>query len=306
MVDKDDGKGENVACAVKTEVVADCSGLNGAWSLREEGAEGGRRWTKRGSGGICEGRRRSPVVWAVRGRGSRRYEPINKNNGPASQTHNRQSEKSLEKNAQVSFGRTMTPGPSMESDPVPLRKQMFASNLNSASPPFYPSGSSIKEGNLAPKRDLQAGSTSRNVRPGVMDEGFSVQQNSALPRGKNVADPIGMDKLYINEPINSAAGKSFNNMHIPPSGVNSSQSSQPRAPGRGVSIPVSMNYQPVPSHNQITEVSPSPTHQAIHRSSTAGRTQSSQQASTPPLNQRSVSGSQVQKVQLSVRYMCKS
>ncbi|KAI9110248.1 hypothetical protein K1719_018690 [Acacia pycnantha] len=199
---------------------------------------------------------------AVRGRGSRRYEPINKNNGPASQTHNRQSEKSLEKNAQVSSRRTMTPGPS----------------------------SSIKEGNVAPKRGVQAGSTSRNVRPGVMDEGFSVQQNSALPRGKNVADPIGMDKLYIDEPINSAAGKSFNNMHIPPSGVNSSQSSQPRAPGRGASIPVSMNYQPVPSHNQITKVSP--THQAIHRSSTAGRTQSSQQASTPPLNQRSVSGSQ--------------
>ncbi|KAK4267474.1 hypothetical protein QN277_024251 [Acacia crassicarpa] len=199
---------------------------------------------------------------AVRGRGSRRYEPINKNNGPASQTHNRQSEKSLEKNAQVSSGRTMTPGPS----------------------------SSIKEGNLAPKRDVQAGSTSRNFRPGVMDEGFSVQQNSALLRGKNVADPISMDKLYIDEPINSAGGKSFNNKHILPSGVNSSQSSQPRAPGRGASIPVSMNYQPVPSHHQITKVSP--THQAIHRSSTAGRTQTSQQASTPPLNQRSGIGSQ--------------
>ncbi|KAK4259441.1 hypothetical protein QN277_005770 [Acacia crassicarpa] len=65
MVDEDGGKGENVACAVKTEVVADCSGLNGAWSLREEGAEGGRRWTKRGSSGSFEGRRRSPMVWFV-------------------------------------------------------------------------------------------------------------------------------------------------------------------------------------------------------------------------------------------------
>ncbi|XP_028756111.1 protein MLN51 homolog isoform X2 [Neltuma alba] len=226
---------------------------------------------------------------AVRGRGSRRYEPINKNNGPASQTQNKQSERSLEKNSQLSSGRTMTPAPTVESDSVSLRKQAFASNLNSASPPFYPSGSSIKEGNVTPKRDVQAGSTSRNVRPGVRDEGFSVQPNSAMLRGKNIADPISMDKLYIDESISSAAGKPLNNMHIPSSGVNSSQSSQPRAPGRGVSIPVSMNYQPVPSLNQVPKVSPT---QATHRNSTAGRTQSSQQAPTPPLNHRPGNGSQ--------------
>lgn len=174
---------------------------------------------------------------------------------------------------------------------MPPKRQVFASNLSSASPPFYPSGSSGKDTNLTPKRDVQTGNASRNVRPGVVDEGFSVQQNTSLLRGKNVVDSIGMDKLYIDESITSAAGKPLNNLHMPPSGVNSSHSPQTRAPGKGASIPVSMNYQPIPSHNQVTKLS-STQHQAINRSTAPGQTQTSVQAPAPQLSQRPGSGSQ--------------
>ncbi|KAK7273931.1 hypothetical protein RIF29_14999 [Crotalaria pallida] len=113
---------------------------------------------------------------------------------------------------------------SPESDPVPAKKQVFASNLNYASPPFYPSGSSNKEINPTPKRDVQTGTTSRSFRP--TNEDFSVPQNNPSLRGKNVVDSIGIDKLYIEKPMN--------NLHIPPSpgssGFNASQAPHLRGP----------------------------------------------------------------------------
>lgn len=172
---------------------------------------------------------------------------------------------------------------------MPARKQVVASNLNSASPPFYPSGSSNKD--IAPKGDVQ---TIRAVRPGVTTEGFSVQQNNAFLRGKNVVESLSMDKLYMDESITPAVGKPLNNLHMPPSGssgVTASQSPQPRAPGRTVAIPVQMNYQPTSSHNQVNKVSPTQL-QAMQRSSVPGQTQTSVQASAPQSGLRSGSGSQ--------------
>ncbi|KAK7261849.1 hypothetical protein RIF29_28172 [Crotalaria pallida] len=222
----------------------------------------------------------------VRGRGPRRYEPANKrNNDPASQMQNKQSSKPQEKISHVSSGRTVAPTASSESDPAPAKKQVFASNLNYASPPFYPSGSSNKEINPTPKRDVQTGTTSRNFRP--TNEGFSVQQNNASLRGKNVVDSIGMDKLYIEKPMN--------NLHIPPpqgsTGVNASQSPHLRGPGRVGPIPVQMNYQPVTTHNRVNKVAPTQL-QATQRSSAPLRTSTSVQAPAPQFGNRPGSGSQ--------------
>ncbi|KAF2301307.1 hypothetical protein GH714_022545 [Hevea brasiliensis] len=49
------------------------------------------------------------------------------------------------------------------------------------------------------KRNVQAGSTSRNIRTSVINESFSMQQASALARGKNIADSVGIDKLYSDD-----------------------------------------------------------------------------------------------------------
>ncbi|KAJ1404088.1 Btz domain [Sesbania bispinosa] len=223
----------------------------------------------------------------VRGRGPRRYEPTNKNNDSTPRMHNKQSGKPLDnKTSNVSSGKTSTPISNSESDPVQTKKQVFGSNLNYASPPFYPSGSSNKDINLTSKRDVQTGSTSRNVHTGVMDEGFLVQQNNALLRGKNVVDSLNMDKLYIDGSVPPSVGKPLNNLHMHPPGssdVNASQSTHPRAAGRGGAIPVQMNYQPLTSHNQVNKAAPTQL-QAIQRTSAPGRT--SLQSPAPQLGHR--------------------
>ncbi|KAG4945025.1 hypothetical protein JHK87_041032 [Glycine soja] len=229
----------------------------------------------------------------VRGRGPRRYEPTSKNNDSASQVQNKQSGKQPEKTSHASSGKTFAPVSNSEPDPVPAKKQVFASSLNYASPPFYPSSSSNKDLSVAPKGDVQTCGTGRNVRSGVVNDGFLVQQNSALLRGKNVVDHVSMEKLYIDGPGAPSAGKAFNNMHIPPpgsSGVNASQSAHPRGHGRGGAVPVQMNYQPVTSHNQVSKIDPTQL-QAIQRTA-PGQTSPSLQTPAPQVGNRPGSGSQ--------------
>lgn len=170
---------------------------------------------------------------------------------------------------------------------------MFASSLNSASPPFYPSGSSSKDVTRTQKRDVQAGSTNRNVRQSVLDESFSVPQTNALVRGKNIAESVSMDKLYIDDSSNSAAGKTMNNLQMQPSGlslVNTNQPSQSRAQGRAV-LQGQMRYQPAPPHNQVARASSSTPLHAVQRSPAQNRAQPAVQNSTQQLGQRPGSGS---------------
>lgn len=181
----------------------------------------------------------------------------------------------------------------LESDPVPTRKNVFASSLNSASPPFYPSGSSSKEVTLTQKRDVQTGNTNRNVRTSVIDESFSVPQTNALLRGKNIADSSSREKLYIDDSVKSAAGKTLKNIQMPTGSslVNTTQSSQSRAQGRVV-IPGQMSYQPAPSHNQATRASSTQLH-AAQRIPGQNRAQpAAVQTSAQPLGQRPGSASQ--------------
>lgn len=201
--------------------------------------------------------------------------------------------KQPEKVSHGGSGKTFTPVSNSEPDPVPSKKQVFASNLNYASPPFYPSNSSNKDTGVTSKGDIQTAAASRNIRPGVVDEGFLVQQNNALLRGKNVVDHVSMEKLYIDGPGAPSVGKGFNNLHMPPpgsSGVNASQSTHPRGTGRGGAVPVQMNYQPAASHNQASKIDPTQL-QAIQRTA-PGRTSPSVQAPAPQLGHRPGSGSQ--------------
>ncbi|XP_057472379.1 uncharacterized protein LOC130760971 [Actinidia eriantha] len=70
----------------------------------------------------------------------------------------------------------------MESDPLLARKQVTASSLSSASPPFYPSGSSNKEITLQQKREVLGGTTNRNLRIAVVDENLSLSRSNANAR----------------------------------------------------------------------------------------------------------------------------
>lgn len=228
----------------------------------------------------------------VRGRGPRRYEPPNTNRSEAPPTQNKHSGKFLEKASHTSSGRVFTPTSNIESDTAPARKNVIASSLNSASPPFYPSGASNKEVTLAPKH-VQAGNTNKNLRPSVMDESFSMPQSNPLLRGKNVVGSVGMDKLYIDDTNSPAVGKPSANLQLPPSGsfINAAQTPHSRAQGRGFSG--QLPFQPAALHNQANRSTPTVQLHAVQRSSHAqSRVQPPLQASAQPMGQRTGNGSQ--------------
>uniref|UniRef100_A0A5B7A4T3 Putative epsin n=1 Tax=Davidia involucrata TaxID=16924 RepID=A0A5B7A4T3_DAVIN len=152
--------------------------------------QGGDRGYQRGNRSKAYNNNQNHAPKAVRGRGPRRYEPSTTNNSKAPPTQNKQSGKSVEKFSHASSGRVPAPTSNVEPDPVYARKHVFASSLSSASPPFYPSGSSNKEISLTQKRDVQAGTINRNLRPSVMDESFSMSQSNAKLRGKDIADSL--------------------------------------------------------------------------------------------------------------------
>lgn len=178
---------------------------------------------------------------------------------------------------------------------MPPRKHVFASSLSSASPPFYPSGSSNKDISLAQKREIHAGTTNRNIRPSVTEESFGAPQTGALPpRGKNIVDSVSMDKLYIDDSLSPVAGKSLNNLLRPSSGsslTTTTQSPQVRTQGRGLAPSGQMNFQPALPHNQLNRAAPPAQLHAVQRSTVQARVQPSLQSSQQ-LGQRPGSGSQ--------------
>lgn len=240
---------------------------------------------------FSNGNNQNQAQKSVRGRGPRKYEPTWKSSSQAPPSQNKQPEKLFEKNSHGTSGRIFAPISNIESDQVPPARKH--SSLSSASPPFYPSGSSNKDVTLTQKRDVQPGSTSRNLRTSVIDESFSVQQANALMRGKNIADSVGIDKLYIDDSVTSTAGK--HTIQMPPSGsslVNTMQSSQSRTQGRGVAISGQMTYQSAPIRNQVNRVSSATQPHSVQRNPAQNRAQPSVHAPGQQLGQRSGSGSQ--------------
>ncbi|XVF74633.1 hypothetical protein PTKIN_Ptkin13bG0126700 [Pterospermum kingtungense] len=243
----------------------------------------------------------------VRGRGPRRYQPTMKNNGQAPPTQNKSFGKPLERTSQGNSSRGSTPGTNADTSSVPARKHVFASSLSSASPPFYPSGSSNKDIATTRKNDVQAGNVSRNLRPSVTKDNFSVPQSDSL-RGKNVLDSLSMAKLYIDDSSPSASGKPLTNLQMLTSRSslgNNSQPSQSRVQGRGLAIPVQKAYQPASHQNHLNRVSPPSQVNSVHRNPAQGRGHSSvqagqqlgqhpggSQASSPPKTAMSVNSSE--------------
>lgn len=209
------------------------------------------------------------------------------------------SGKALEKSSHTGSGRAAFPPMSnVESDPAPTRKHVFASSLSSASPPFYPSGSSNKEISQTQKRDLHAGTANRNIRPSVVEEGFGTPQSGAggLSRGKNMADSVGMEKLYIDDSISPVSGKPLSNLQLSSSGsssITATQSPQVRAQGRVLAPPSGqMNFQPTLPHSQLNRVAPPAQLHAVQRTPVQARVQPALQSSSQQLGQHPGGGSQ--------------
>ncbi|KAI8544405.1 hypothetical protein RHMOL_Rhmol08G0293900 [Rhododendron molle] len=217
---------------------------------------------------------------AVRGRGPRRYEPSKMNNIEAPPTqvtqHRRGYGKSTEKTPHTYSGRTPVSTPNSESDSVPARKQVVASSLSSASPPFYPSASSNKEIASTQKREIQAG---------------TISQSNTMIRGKNVVNAGGMEKVYINNSVSPNPGKPSTSLQLSPSGsslVNNTQALHPRAHGGGVALSGQGTFQQGAPHNLVSRASPPVQPHNIQRIPAQTRVQPSVQQ----LGQRPGSGSQ--------------
>ncbi|XP_051147843.1 protein MLN51 homolog isoform X2 [Andrographis paniculata] len=172
------------------------------------------------------------------GRGPRRYQPLPNNDAPV--THSKQSGKYVEKHPNASSGRTNHPVSNAESDVVQPRKQV-ASNLNIASPPFYPTGTA-KDLTAPPhKREAQTGNP--NNRNGV-----DGRHQTLLASVTTKFDSIGLDRLSVNDSASAMAAKPSNTTQPQPRGSGGAQNSlRPMA------------YQPTASTNQINRI-PSPSH----------------------------------------------
>nr|GEU94364.1 hypothetical protein [Tanacetum cinerariifolium] len=189
---------------------------------------------------------------SVRGRGPRKYQPsTDKNFGAPAQS--RPSAKPMDKTSHASSGRASAATSTSESSQVPVRNNVVASNLNSASPPFYPSGSSNKEANLTQKKDGQSGSLNRGGRPAVSGENYGISQSNNL-RGRNVSDSLV---------------------------------------GRGPVSFGQAAYQPVPSHNQVNRVSSSSQVNSFQRAPFPNQLHPNIQVSGQQYMPRSASGSLV-------------
>lgn len=181
----------------------------------------------------------------------------------------------------------------VESDSVPARKNAFGSSLSSASPPFYPSGSSNKDGGLSEKKHVQTGNSKRSSRVPSLEDNFPTAQSNSLLRGKNVANSIGMDKLCIDDLVTAFPAEHFSSMQAAGSTSSSSQPSQARDQGRGAApVGGQMAYQSTFAQGIVNKVSsPLQTHIG-QRSSVPNRVQPSAQqlwqrpsgspASSPP------------------------
>ncbi|XP_010473002.1 PREDICTED: uncharacterized protein LOC104752533 isoform X2 [Camelina sativa] len=144
----------------------------------------------------------------TRGRGPRRYEVALKNGNQAPSVETKQSQNSFVKVSHANSGRPPTETPSLETEAIQAKKNVLASSLNSASPPFYPSGSSS---NLAQK-DLQ----------------------------------IGIGGLHINQNP-TPSGKKFGNTKSSSSWVRTAQPSQTTIHGREAPPPGKVLYQQSPN-----------------------------------------------------------
>ncbi|KAH1066498.1 hypothetical protein J1N35_031485 [Gossypium stocksii] len=229
---------------------------------------------------------------AVRGRGPRRYEPSMRKSSQATPTLDKSSGKPLGRTSQTNSSRA--PQTNADTASASARKHIVESSLSSASPPFYPSGSSNKDITLAQKKDVQAGSLSRKLHLSVTDENFSVSQSNSL-QGRNVLDSFSMAKLYIDDSSTSTSVKPLTNVQMLPSGPssgNAGQPSQSRVQGGGVAIPGPKAYHPAPHQNQVNRVSPPTQVNFVQGNPVHGRAISSVQAAAQQLGQHPGIGSQ--------------
>ncbi|XP_077211760.1 protein MLN51 homolog isoform X2 [Tasmannia lanceolata] len=238
------------------------------------------------------------VSKSVRGRGPRRYRPPVKNTIEDHATQNRQYRKSFDTTSNANSGRLSSHISNVQTELLFPRKNVIASSLSSASPPFYPFGSSNQDIPVTQKKDAQSGSINRNLSPSVpLKENISASRSGALLKGKTTVDSVVQDRLYMDDPIRPVSEKPLANLKLQPSGSSSlasaTQSLQSSVLGRGLSISGQLNYQATSSLDQVNRASSQAQVTVGPQRSTQSPVQPTLIASTQQLGQRLGSGTQM-------------
>ncbi|KAL5729353.1 hypothetical protein ACHQM5_002322 [Ranunculus cassubicifolius] len=229
------------------------------------------------------------AVRSVRGRGPRRYEPTN-NDARETHTQHKQTGRFQESTSNTSSGRQTTNArtSNAQSDSAPPRNNVFASSLSSASPPFYPSGTSNQNITQTQRRELPGGNVNKNSRPSVTSENRNSNLHSTqFQRGKNVVDSV--DKHYYDEVPQTLYGK-FNNMQLQSSGplpTITTQYPQNKSKGRGLANSEQTSYQSSPSFSQTSKVSQQTQSPAFHQRPVQNAAQPSFRVSSQQLGNHS-------------------
>ncbi|KAG9459323.1 hypothetical protein H6P81_003831 [Aristolochia fimbriata] len=244
----------------------------------------------------------------VRGRGPRRYEPPSKNNGEIPPAQTKQSGKASGLAYTNNSAKMSGNVSNARSEAAPQRKNVFASSLSSASPPFYPSGTSSQDTSGAHKRDPQSIISNKNLSSsGPLEESLPPTLHAnAMLRGKSIVDPGGHDRAYGDDSFRSVAAKPITPLHP----VNTNQSSNVRAQaGRGLAISGQLGYHhsssvnqvnraPVPAQLSVSQkpaqsLAQNPTQSALRTSTQLGQRMSVVSHSSSPPQGSSIASSEV-------------
>ncbi|MQL89509.1 hypothetical protein Taro_022071, partial [Colocasia esculenta] len=189
---------------------------------------------------------------SVRGRG-RQYEPLPKNNKQP-ETQNKQLGKSHEVKSNTTIQRQSPSTANAKAEEAYPQKHVFTSSLNSASPPFYPSGSSNPDVPSTLRRDSRTVNNSQNISHSVSEDKPLPSRTSVTSRGTAIHDPLRQQsRLYIND-FRLVAEKSLANLRLPSSGslapINTIHSTDFKGQDRGFTMGKA-GYQPTSSVSQL-------------------------------------------------------
>ncbi|XP_074275964.1 protein MLN51 homolog isoform X2 [Silene latifolia] len=218
---------------------------------KARGASSGYSRGSRGRGYSGDKNQNAPPK-DVRGRGPRRYQRLLNSKGDTQPTQYKESARSFEKSSHTGSRRTATSTGSSNVEHEAASAKRVGSNLSSASPPFYPSGASAKDIASTQKKEMQTGNHNRNMHPSA-DPNFSMPISNPILRGKNVVDPMGMDRLHIGDTISPANSKAIDNLHLQSSESSSlspTKLAHPQVQGRVVASSKPSMFQPSQMNNQ--------------------------------------------------------
>ncbi|KAL6615490.1 hypothetical protein ACP70R_037760 [Stipagrostis hirtigluma subsp. patula] len=201
---------------------------------------------------------RPPKV--VRGRGPRRYEAVARNSREVPSSQRKQAARFREPAPNSAAVRESGQISHAQQEAAPPKKSVISSSLNSASPPFYPSGSSNQDFSVAAqRRDIQAGGSNKVPPSSVKMDDHLKLQSGPMVRGRTTMEYGGRDRFHADGPVRSSPGRNaaapLNSSGYAASSVNPGQSPISRAPGGNSSAGISSNNQLTSSLHQTSRIS---------------------------------------------------